>query len=130
MERYCYIEPWESLQNGEHQSVASLALRLAKERGMRLRVCVVSIKNCSQFLDKCFGESVSRKLRNRKELLVDGVMTQLETERTLKKNFSDQPTVNLLLFPSESLLTVVESCLLYTSPSPRDGLLSRMPSSA
>ena len=25
---------------------------------------------------------------------------------------------------------VYESCLLYTSPSPRDGLLSRMPSSA
>ena len=24
----------------------------------------------------------------------------------------------------------IESCLLYTSPSPRDGLLSRMPSSA
>ena len=26
--------------------------------------------------------------------------------------------------------SVVSSCLLYTSPSPRDGLLSRMPSSA
>ena len=26
--------------------------------------------------------------------------------------------------------TLVQSCLLYTSPSPRDGLLSRMPSSA
>ena len=26
--------------------------------------------------------------------------------------------------------TVPEPCLLYTSPSPRDGLLSRMPSSA
>ena len=25
---------------------------------------------------------------------------------------------------------VMDSCLLYTSPSPRDGLLSRMPSSA
>ena len=25
---------------------------------------------------------------------------------------------------------VVKACLLYTSPSPRDGLLSRMPSSA
>ena len=25
---------------------------------------------------------------------------------------------------------MVEACLLYTSPSPRDGLLSRMPSSA
>ena len=26
--------------------------------------------------------------------------------------------------------TLVDACLLYTSPSPRDGLLSRMPSSA
>ena len=26
--------------------------------------------------------------------------------------------------------TLFENCLLYTSPSPRDGLLSRMPSSA
>ena len=28
------------------------------------------------------------------------------------------------------LAALVEGCLLYTSPSPRDGLLSRMPSSA
>ena len=28
------------------------------------------------------------------------------------------------------LPTLMDSCLLYTSPSPRDGLLSRMPSSA
>ena len=27
-------------------------------------------------------------------------------------------------------VAVVTTCLLYTSPSPRDGLLSRMPSSA
>ena len=26
--------------------------------------------------------------------------------------------------------TIIDGCLLYTSPSPRDGLLSRMPSSA
>ena len=29
-----------------------------------------------------------------------------------------------------SLNNLTRSCLLYTSPSPRDGLLSRMPSSA
>ena len=28
------------------------------------------------------------------------------------------------------IIVEVEGCLLYTSPSPRDGLLSRMPSSA
>ena len=30
----------------------------------------------------------------------------------------------------DSLMGTPNSCLLYTSPSPRDGLLSRMPSSA
>ena len=29
-----------------------------------------------------------------------------------------------------TLVVVPKSCLLYTSPSPRDGLLSRMPASA
>ena len=29
-----------------------------------------------------------------------------------------------------SLFALTQACLLYTSPSPRDGLLSRMPSSA
>ena len=45
-------------------------------------------------------------------------------------------TLQKLNLPSESikeLLNILETnafCLLYTSPSPRDGLLSRMPSSA
>ena len=43
---------------------------------------------------------------------------------------SDVPFVSLcegpILYPEQ----VAEACLLYTSPSPRDGLLSRMPSSA
>ena len=30
----------------------------------------------------------------------------------------------------DDILDLDEDCLLYTSPSPRDGLLSRMPSSA
>ena len=33
-------------------------------------------------------------------------------------------------FVHMALFTWLEACLLYTSPSPRDGLLSRMPSSA
>lgn len=109
--RYCYIEPWEDLQNGEHQAVAILALRIAKERDMRLRICVVSLSNCSQFLEKSLGESVSNKLRKRKAIQLNGVVTRLETERTLKKDFSREPAVNLLMFPSNSLLNQVESML-------------------
>ena len=34
------------------------------------------------------------------------------------------------LVTASQIATVANTCLLYTSPSPRDGLLSRMPSSA
>ena len=51
---------------------------------------------------------------------------------------SDQPGVEQLRkypaqmtwVPAENGRKVMWACLLYTSPSPRDGLLSRMPSSA
>ena len=37
---------------------------------------------------------------------------------------------SLMPVQSRALPYLLEGCLLYTSPSPRDGLLSRMPSSA
>ena len=37
---------------------------------------------------------------------------------------------HLLLSGNTSVASYLKTCLLYTSPSPRDGLLSRMPSSA
>ena len=61
-----------------------------------------------------------------------------------KKNSADNSDENLTLyyanstwtdlfpevFTRDQLVTTENLCLLYTSPSPRDGLLSRMPSSA
>ena len=38
--------------------------------------------------------------------------------------------IDLERFKDNLKASLVEACLLYTSPSPRDGLLSRMPSSA
>ena len=46
-------------------------------------------------------------------------------------NAKDKPRKLKVLQDNDSVaLRQVLSCLLYTSPSPRDGLLSRMPSSA
>ena len=42
---------------------------------------------------------------------------------------TDERAVDTLKANAKDLLTKTD-CLLYTSPSPRDGLLSRMPSSA
>src|SRR5665647_313373 len=51
--------------------------------------------------------------------------------------FKPEDGMEVLLFGSIAVFTkqgkyqlYVDTCLLYTSPSPRDGLLSRMPSSA
>ena len=60
-------------------------------------------------------------------------------EKLCKKNIVHREPSNVLLPEEEYPVSVVEfeemfelmiDCLLYTSPSPRDGLLSRMPSSA
>ena len=42
----------------------------------------------------------------------------------------DPETGNLIRAGVPAILNPLDACLLYTTPSPRDGLLSRMPSSA
>ena len=42
----------------------------------------------------------------------------------------DYPTVANTLYENQVLLDLLNICLLYTSPSPRDSMTSRMPSSA
>ena len=66
-----------------------------------------------------------------------GIVTGISTttvsgQSALKFFFRADKTANSLLvgYPVFIKDTTVGTCLLYTSPSPRDGLLSRMPSSA
>ena len=50
---------------------------------------------------------------------------------TINVEYHELPAPNLFLTALERFAQKLgRSCLLYTSPSPRDGLLSRMPSSA
>ena len=55
-------------------------------------------------------------------------MPKIPTYKSQGTMTSASPNVesNIQLDPTQNIY----SCLLYTSPSPRDGLLSRMPSSA
>ena len=58
------------------------------------------------------------------------VRNKLKTYNSYKKDNSNLK-IGLLGCMAERLKDkLLEDCLLYTSPSPRDGLLSRMPSSA
>ena len=59
-----------------------------------------------------------------------GILNQFDINQ-IKKDIKDDPDylkADEVFY--QNLFDGVMSCLLYTSPSPRDGLLSRMPSSA
>ena len=68
--------------------------------------------------------------RGNEKIPEDGRSDQLpkegEGEKLPEGGNNKQPETT----PTVKLLTPCRNCLLYTSPSPRDGLLSRMPSSA
>ena len=49
--------------------------------------------------------------------------------RLFRRVFVSMKEINTEVKASDVIVDV-DTCLLYTSPSPRDGLLSRMPSSA
>ena len=76
------------------------------------------------------------------EIVTDYKAAQIESKACNVNNMSDDDLVSLdpvsrgvrdehdVLRDEQRADPTLESCLLYTSPSPRDGLLSRMPSSA
>ena len=69
-----------------------------------------------------------QKLQQRRvvEERTEDLQRFIAKDKTLKENFKsdDRAVVNRTIREQR------EACLLYTSPSPRDRLLSRMPSSA
>ena len=84
-------------------------------------------------------DALQQKLQNSRQQLEaaerERDKTQTETKRIateLEQSQQRANTLRLELAPLQKELTQLEAerCLLYTSPSPRDGLLSRMPSSA
>ena len=50
-----------------------------------------------------------------------------KVEEYIEENPEQSQKIFNMIMPAQGLANI---CLLYTSPSPRDGLLSRMPSSA
>ena len=64
-------------------------------------------------------------------LLDKGITNNANEITTLNRKITSLEAINLELESDiNNLNMIMKGCLLYTSPSPRDGLLSRMPSSA
>ena len=79
-------------------------------------------------LRELYKKTVSQNLAN-KVVIVGGTNGKGTTVEYLK-NFLIESGSNVGVYTSPHLINFNESCLLYTSPSPRDYAASRMPSSA
>ena len=66
------------------------------------------------------------------KFLIDGNWVGPQDRSTLNviNPATEEAFATISLGTAEDVDAAVKACLLYTSPSPRDGLLSRMPSSA
>ena len=73
----------------------------------------------------------SNLLNNYHNLMEERIMLEnvIIKNNTLNAAYNDSTTIVTARY-YEYVALLFTSCLLYTSPSPRDGLLSRMPSSA
>ena len=75
---------------------------------------------------RSFANALRAALREDPDVILVGEMRDLET---IQLAVSAAETGHLV-FGTLHTSSAAQTCLLYTSPSPRDGLLSRMPSSA
>jgi len=97
MERYCFIEPWENFQDGEHQAAISFALTKSKVLNAKLVICVHSKKHCDLFLKKCFlNESLAKQIINGQKIILQGVTVQFESIITLRRQFIMESMVYLV----------------------------------
>ena len=87
--------------------------------------------------DRCFSEVIIFWLKGNTQVavtwksLVDVLDSSFVNERGLAKRLKEKLTGELeAVGRAASIGQLVYTCLLYTSPSPRDATLSRMPSSA
>ena len=92
---------------------------------------------CDVFVMDAFGtahraEASTHGVAKYAPVAAAGILLTQELEALTKALLSPARPMVAIVGGSKvsTKLTVLESCLLYTSPSPRDGLLSRMPSSA
>ena len=86
----------------------------------------VNLSNEQNILIFAFLSSIINRILD----LAPPVIIGLAVDIVVKEQNSWIASFGIKNVPSQLILLALITCLLYTSPSPRDGLLSRMPSSA
>lgn len=108
MDRYYYFSP-EFISEDELKAGYAFARNLAKENGGTLTICVNSVQNCDQFLEKIFTDTAVNKLCSYKTISVGPVTVQLKSPKGLKEY--ENYGVILALHPSPEAILKLEGAI-------------------
>ena len=96
-----------------------------RSRGIFITGIKPQLEDSMSILPQYFIEGSLKNLSSKKGIVIGAWLS-----RYLGAGIGDIVNITTTNLRSSILGTYPRTCLLYTSPSPRDGLLSRMPSSA
>ena len=89
---------------------------------------VVVIRSSTQLTKEIIEKGDKLKIIARCGVGVDNIDIKYAKSKNIK--VTNSPSANLTSVVELAVALIINACLLYTSPSPRDATLSRMPSSA
>ena len=91
-----------------------------------LKIESESISAIGKQLNQSFANLCENVISSKGKFVIMGVGKSGHIAQKISATLTSTGTPSIFIHPTEA----AHGCLLYTSPSPRDGLLSRMPSSA
>ena len=139
--QYGSVQLLKYYQNGNFRNINDVIAEYLYVSALKVKGYNV-LHNLSEPLAYTFGEGKQQPFQNMSQRPTVSFPYSISFEFIQFYPLSELPNYKLPIFPVEKLqvqlaqvskqlqLLIPKICLLYTSPSPRDGLLSRMPSSA
>ena len=97
---------------------------------MELISIIIPVYNAEKYLREAIDSALQQTYKECEVIVVDDGSTDNTPKILLEYRSKIQIISQSNQGSAAACNTGVKACLLYTSPSPRDGLLSRMPSSA
>ena len=124
----CHLDDIKSAEELGKTAAKNTIRKLSPKKIGSEKIAIIFDKRIAKGMLSTFASAISSSSISRgTSFLKDKIEQKIFSD---SKNIFDKPDIIKGLgsqsFDSEGVIT----CLLYTSPSPRDGLLSRMPSSA
>ena len=120
----------ETIAELERENIANLATCMCGEPAVEILMSIMQKLEADNIIPLKYANSGDTEIGDKLQVVGYASIIFSSKRKGMKLNQQEQERLLAIARQSVESYIKVGTCLLYTSPSPRDGLLSRMPSSA